>query len=324
MKRLFVLGILAIILFGNGKAQQMPLYSQYMLNGFILNPAAAGAEGYSAINVTAREQWVGFPNGPATFAASFQTRVMKKSFKSKKLSVHKKVRLAGTNSNVGVGAYLFNHRNGAVSRTGFKGTYAYHIRLPHSQLSFGLSLVALQYRLDDEKITFKHEGDELWAGAHQSVFIPDADFGVFYSSPALWLGFSAEQLFESVLKFGDSGYDRFILQRHFYLMGGYDFKLNRTLIFTPSALVKYAEEGRFQADLTGKFYFEQLFWAGLTYRTGKSIIMLTGVSVDRLVFGYAFGVGIQTIDNRSFGTHEFTFIAKIGNQARRHRWLNRF
>lgn len=324
MKRLFLLIFLAIVLSGTAVAQQMPLYSQYMLNGFILNPAVAGSEGYSAINVTAREQWVGFANGPATYAASFQTRVMKKNFRSKRLSVHKKVRLAETNSNVGVGAYLFNHRNGAVSRTGFKGTYAYHIRLSHSQLSFGLSLVALQYRLDDEKITFKDEGDELWAGAHQSVFIPDADFGVFYTSKSWWLGFSAEQLFESALKFGDSGYDRFILHRHFYLMGGYDFQLSRTLIFSPSSLMKYSEEGNFQADLSGKLYFDQLFWAGLTFRTGESIIVLTGVSVDRLVFGYAFGIGLHTIDKRSFGTHEFTFIVKVGNQTKRYRWLNRF
>lgn len=34
-------------------AQQVPLYSQYMMNGFLLNPAVAGSEGYTAINLTA-------------------------------------------------------------------------------------------------------------------------------------------------------------------------------------------------------------------------------------------------------------------------------
>lgn len=324
MFRLCAICIFSILLSVSTRAQQMPLYSQYMLNGFILNPAAAGAEGYSAINVTAREQWIGFPNGPSTYAASFQTRLMKQSYRSKGLSVHKKRSQSSKSSNVGIGTYFFNHSNGAVSRTGIKGTYAYHIRFPHSQLSFGLSLVAYQYRLDDEKITFKYEGDELWAGVHQSVFIPDADFGVFYTAPRLWLGFSTDQLFESVLKFGDSGYDHFIMQRHFYLMGGFDFLMNSALIFTPSALVKYSEEGRFQADLSGKFYFDQLFWAGLTYRTGQSIILLAGVSVDRFVFGYAFGMGLNSISKHSYGTHEFTLIAKISNQTKRFRWLNRF
>ena len=56
----------------------MPLYSQYMLNGFLLNPAIAGSEGYTAVNITAREQWIGFKNAPGTYALSFQTRVLKK------------------------------------------------------------------------------------------------------------------------------------------------------------------------------------------------------------------------------------------------------
>ncbi|HEY4788176.1 MAG TPA: type IX secretion system membrane protein PorP/SprF, partial [Bacteroidales bacterium] len=40
-------------------AQQQPAYSQYTFNGFLLNPAVAGSEGYTSINVTTREQWVG-------------------------------------------------------------------------------------------------------------------------------------------------------------------------------------------------------------------------------------------------------------------------
>ena len=42
-----------------GFSQQLPLYSQYMMNKFLLNPAVAGSEGYTAFNITAREQWIG-------------------------------------------------------------------------------------------------------------------------------------------------------------------------------------------------------------------------------------------------------------------------
>lgn len=41
------------------KAQQLPQFSQYTFNAFLLNPAVAGAEGYTAINLTNRAQWVG-------------------------------------------------------------------------------------------------------------------------------------------------------------------------------------------------------------------------------------------------------------------------
>lgn len=307
-----------------GFTQQAPLYSQYMLNGFLLNPAAAGSEGYTAVNLTAREQWVGFPEGPGTYALSFQTRILKKSHISRQASIKRRRRFGSRSGNVGLGGYIFNHRNGAVERIGIKGTYAYHIRLAESQLSFGLSLVAYQYRLDDDRIRLEYPDDNFWAGAHKSVFIPDADAGVYYTARNIWAGFSVDQMFESVLKFGDSGYDKFIMERNYYLMGGYDIQVNRDMIISPSAHLKYAENGKFQADISGKAYYQQSYWCGLTYRTGHAVIVMAGVSIDKLIFGYAFDIGLNSIMKHSFGTHEFTFIARFGDNARRYRWLNRY
>lgn len=324
MKRLIYIVIILIGFAFQGFSQQMPLYSQYLLNGFLLNPAVAGSEGYTAVNLTAREQWVGFQDGPGTYALSFQARLLRNSYISRSSAVRRRKQLNSRGGKVGLGGYIFNHRNGAVERTGIKGTYAYHIRLANSQLSFGLSLVAYQFRLDDDKIRLEVPGDGLWSGVHKSVLIPDADAGVFYSMRNMWAGFSVDQLFESVLKFGDAGYDQFIMERNYYLMGGYDFEVNRDLIISPSFLLKYAESGRLQADISAKMVFQQSYWGGLTYRTGQSVIVMAGVSVDRLIFGYAFDIGLSSIMKHSFGTHEFTFVAKIGNNTRRFRWLNRF
>lgn len=51
-------------------AQQLPLYSQYMMNSFLLNPAIAGSVDYFPVILTARRQWVGINNGPSTQAIS--------------------------------------------------------------------------------------------------------------------------------------------------------------------------------------------------------------------------------------------------------------
>jgi type IX secretion system PorP/SprF family membrane protein len=306
------------------RSQQVPLYSQYMLNGFLLNAAVAGSEGYTAVNLTAREQWIGMTHAPGTYALSFQTRILKKSYISRGTSVRRRRTSSTRGGKVGLGGYLFSDWNGAVERTGFRGTYAYHISFNNSQLSFGLSLVGYQFRLDEDLIKLADPGDELWMGAHKSVWIPDADCGIYFSARNYWAGFSVDQLFESTLKIGDSGYDRYSMERNYYLMGGYDFELNRNLIFSPSTLVKYAENGKLQADLSGKFYFQQNYWGGLTYRTGQTIVVMAGVSVDKFIFGYAFDIGLNSIMKHSYGTHEFTFIAKFGNNARRYRWLNRF
>ena len=324
MKRcVIIVGLLGLLVL-DSSAQQMSLYSQYMMNGFLLNPAAAGSEGYSAINLVGREQWVGLPEGPSTYAVMFQTRLTNESFISRSNSVRRRRRHNRRDNNVGLGGYVFSHSNGAVNRTGIKGTYAYHIRFPFSQLSFGLSLVGYQYRLDDDKISFKDEGDGLWAGINQSVFIPEADVGIYYTRPEFWAGFSVDQLLGSALKFGDPGYEELKLHRNYYLIGGYDFQIRRDLIITPSTLLKYTETGIFQADLSAKFYFNQEYWFGLTYRTGNSVILMAGVSVDRFVFGYAYDLGLNSLIKHNYGTHEFTFIAKLGNNTKRFKWLNRF
>ncbi len=324
MRRLIYIAMFLLIFLAEGKSQQSPVYSQYMLNGFLLNPAVAGAEGYAAANLTVREQWVGLTDGPATYALSFQTRLMNKSHISRSKSVRRRGKSASKGGRVGLGGYIYNHRNGAVNRTGLKLTYAYHIDLEHAQLSFGLSMVGTQYKLDDSRIKLEIPDDNLWSGVHQAVFIPDADFGIYLSNPDFWVGASVDQLLESAVKFGDKGYETMILERNYNLLGGYDFMVNRDLTLSPSAYIKVAESGAMQVDISAKCFFKQDFWGGLTYRTGHSIVILAGVRVDRLVFGYAYDIGLNGIMKHTYGTHEFTFVARFGDVASRHRWLNRF
>jgi type IX secretion system PorP/SprF family membrane protein len=186
-------------------------------------------------------------------------------------------------------------------------------------------MIGYQYRMDKERIKLENpDADMLWNGLHESVLIPDADMGIYYNSSTIWAGFSVDQLFESALKFGDAGYDQLVMERTYHLMGGYDFSVNEDMVIAPSTHMKIAENGKVQADMGGKFVYMQSYWAGISYRTGHALIIGAGLSVDRLVFGYAFDIGLNSIMKHSYGTHEFTFIAKLGDHTRRHRWLTRY
>ncbi|KKL16171.1 hypothetical protein LCGC14_2498270, partial [marine sediment metagenome] len=57
----------------------MPLYSQYVMNGYLLNPAMTGYDGYTSFNLTARQQWLGIKDAPATRSFSGHTRLLKKN-----------------------------------------------------------------------------------------------------------------------------------------------------------------------------------------------------------------------------------------------------
>ncbi len=323
--RRLVTGLLLVLgLLSQSHAQQVPLYSQYMLNGFLLNPAVAGSEGYTAVNLTAREQWIGLQDAPSTYALSYQTRVLRKSYISKSSSIRKRRRYSSRSGKVGVGAHIYSDRNGAVEKTGVKASYAYHIFFGNSQLSMGASLTAFQLRLNDDRIVLDDENDVIWLNARGTAFIPDADVGVYYDTPDFYVGFSVDQLLESVIKLGDTGYDQYRQERNYYIIAGYDYPINDQWVLTPSTLLKLADSGAFQGDFSAKLYYDQTYWGGLTYRTGQAMILMAGLKIDRLIFGYAFDISVGSIMKNSYGTHEFVFAAQFGDNARRYRWLNRY
>jgi type IX secretion system PorP/SprF family membrane protein len=323
------LGIIILIIMGCKDliAQQLPQYSQYMMNKFLINPAVAGSEGYTAFNLTAREQWIGLANSPKTYAFSAQTRVLKNSFISRGTSIRKKRPTASRSGKVGLGAYIFTDHSGIVSRTGFKLTYSYHIAFQRGQLSFGLTGSMYQFRVDKEQIRVYNPNDDLINNYNNRMFIPDTDIGIYYSDPKLYGGLSASQLFSASLKFGQGSYENFRLLRHYYLIGGYNLDVTDYLILEPSVLLKTSEMWKFQLDVTGKFYIYEDYWAGLSYRTGAqagAVIVMGGLKVDKFYFGYSFDYTLSSIMRHSFGSHEFIIALKLGDSARRYKWLIRY
>jgi len=310
---------------GELAAQQLPIYSQYILNGFLVNPAMAGYDGYTSFNTTARQQWLGFDEAPRTYSASWQTRVLKRSYKIVTPPLrNENVLRPSTKGRVGLGAYLVNDVNAKLAQTGASFTYAYHIYLNNRQLSFGLAAKFFQYRLNSEELTFSNNGDPVMDGNFKSVaYIPDADFGVLYWDPNYLVGFSISNLMQSYVKIGGNGID-FETDRHYYLMGYYRFELSDLLTLEPGALLKTTENWIHQADFTVKMYFTEQFWAGLSYRTDNSAILLMGVKIEGLYFGYSFDWAFSEIGHFNYGSHEITLSYKMGDNARRYKWLNRF
>jgi type IX secretion system PorP/SprF family membrane protein len=321
------------------KAQQLPVYSQYMMNGFLINPAVAGHEGYTAINVTARNQWLGLKDAPTTYAVSYQTRLLKNSYISRSASIRKRKRVMSRSGRVGYGVYAFTDMAGAFNRTGLQGTYTYHIPFDRSQLSLGLSVTGYQFRINADKIKVSQEDDPKLLGTEKSALIPDANFGIYYTDRNLYAGLSAMQLFQSPLKLGaDKNGPGFRMVRHYFATAGYRFELSRDILMEPSFLFKSTEKFIAQIDVNVKMYFGESYWAGISYRTGgsysiseesfngkgSSAIIMGGLKVDRYFFGYAFDYTFNAIGARTWGSHEIMAAVKFGDNARRYRWLNRY
>ena len=337
VRLLFLFVVTIAFCLRNTEAQQLPIYSQYMLNSFLLNPAVAGHEGYTAINVTGREQWLGLKDAPSTYALSAQTRLLKNSFISRGSSIKRRRRVMSRSGRVGMGLYIFSDWNGAFNRTGIQYTYSYHIPFRRSLLSFGASLTGYQFRIDDEKIRLYTE-DQFYYDMAKSALIPDANFGVYYSDKNLYAGLSALQLFENTLKLTDKGGADFKMIRHYFAMFGYRFLVSDMVYLEPSFLMKTTESFVSQLDVNAKLYVREDYWAGLSYRTGgsyslseeslrgggASFIVMGGARFDKFYFGYAFDYNLSAISKYSIGSHELMLGVRFGDNARRYRWLNRY
>lgn len=319
--------------------QQIPVYSQYMMNGFLVNPAVAGHEGYTAVNVTAREQWLGLKDAPGTYAVSLQSRLLKNSFISRSASIKKRKRVMSRSGHVGYGFNAYTDMAGAFNRTGIQGTYTYHIPLETAQLSFGVSLTGFQFGINENKIKLLEAQDEIIFNSKKSAFVPDANFGVYFTNNSIYAGISAMQLLQSPLKIGaDKDGPGYKMIRHYYITAGYRFEISHEVLLEPSFLFKTTQKFISQVDANLKAYIGENYWAGVSYRTGGSYgmteetisgngtaaIIMAGIKVDKFYFGYAFDYSFSAIGARTLGSHEIMAAIKLGDNARRYRWLNRY
>jgi len=323
MPRLILLLYIAVFQFFTLIAQQIPIYSQYTFNKFLLNPAIAGSEGYTSVNVIAREQWIGFKGTPRTHAITCESRILKNSFISKSASIRKKRRMSSRSGRVGWGAHLYNDKNGPIDRTGLEGTYSYHIDFSDYRLSFGLSGVLFQFKLNSEKLIFSDDlNDDLINGKKQSLYIPDANFGIHISTNKYYAGISIMQLLQSAIKFGNKYESKYSIKRNYNLLGGYIHNINDNLTIEPSFLLKVSHPFRPQLDLTTTVTYKYDYWGGISFRTGSALIIFAGTRINRYYIGYAFDYNFNSLMNHTIGSHEIMASVKFGDNARRYKWLN--
>jgi type IX secretion system PorP/SprF family membrane protein len=316
-------------------AQQVPMYSQYIMNGYLVNPSFAGRDGYSTITLTTREQWIGLHEqnnqNPGTYALSFQTRILRNSYISKSTSVKKKLVRPTKGSRVGAGGYIFNDNNGIMRRTGFQAIYAYHITMGQKEgtpnnLSFGLALSAYQFAVNTDGVILHDTDDPLLNNYDRSVFIPDFNFGASYTSSKYYVGFAMTSIFRGSLLFANTTDTKRTEAGHYFLTGGYKFPLGTNWTLEPSAYVKSSDLifKSLQMDLTTRVYYKEDYWAGLSWRTNDAIILLLGLKYDRFYIAYALDFTLTDIRKHSILTNELTLAVKFGESARRYRWINAY
>ncbi len=281
--------LLALLLFCNFAAfsQQDALFTQYMFNKLLVNPAYAGSREMLTIELLDRYQWVGIEGAPKTIT----------------LSAHGLLK----NNKVGLGFYVYRDEIGPEINQGAMGTYSYRIRTQHGWFSFGLQFGIKYFNFDFDAINTKYPDYVFYPQDVQKI-TPDANFGIYYQSSRFFAGLSSKQLLENeygtAVVDGKTTFSR--LSRHFYGMVGMAVPLSEKIVFRPSMLAKYVQNAPVQVDLNASFLFNDIFWIGASYRTEKAVTFLTEFRIAKSIrLGYSFDLYMNELQLHNQGSHEF-------------------
>ncbi|MCH2215849.1 MAG: type IX secretion system membrane protein PorP/SprF [Flavobacteriales bacterium] len=288
-----LLGIVVVFATADAFAQQSPLYTMYMWNQLIINPAYAGSREALTASAVWREQWVGLEGAPSTQV----------------LSIHSPL----PNDNIGLGFTVQNDNIGPVNNTGIWGDFAYRMKVTQkSRLALALRGGFAIHQADLRNLqTGDAEQDPAFTNNVENNFLPNFGFGAYYYSDRGYVGVSSPSLIENELNSGNNivGSDPLDLDnRHFYLLAGYVFNLTAdsgTVMFRPSTVVRAVKGAPVSFDIAANFLIKQKLWVGASYRYQDAIAAMVSFNfTQHLQAGYSYDFGTSDLNNYHNGSHE--------------------
>lgn len=275
----------------NLKAQQLPLYTNYVLNNYAYNPAVAGSKPYAVVNLNYRNQWVGFKDAPKTYLVSLHSSI-------------------GKQKKVGVGVLINSDNTGLLGKTTGQLTFAYHIKLNKTyKLGFGISAGMVQYRIKLYDAKTADAGDELLTGNLLANNVFDSNAGLYLYSDKLFFGISGYQYLSNKITWKDS---KSTLAPHVYATLGYKIQASKKLVIEPSALLKFNSPAPMQPEFSVRGIYKNLFWVGGSYRVNDAASGLIGIILkEKLTIAYAYDFSISKIRTYNSGSHEISLTYQL-------------
>lgn len=301
MKRYLYIILCVLSVCSAAYAQQLPQYTQYMLNDMAINPAVAGKNDYAEVRSNNRYQWIGITDAPRTYMLTLHAPFKKR--------------------NMGLGTHIYTDIVGPTRRVGIKVAYAYHIKLTEkTKMSLGISAGIQQWGIDGHKLHLHDQGDDNLLVQYQTKVVPDFGAGIYVHNTDKWyIGFSAPQLYQSPIKLYEGGDNKGTLVTHFILNGAYKFNINDDFKIEPSALAKYAYPAPVKVDVGVRVIYKEQVWLGGGYRHHDAFTALVGFMYKNyLMIGYSYDITTTRIRNYSSGTHELMLGLRFSRKQAKH------
>ncbi|MEX0811346.1 MAG: type IX secretion system membrane protein PorP/SprF [Chitinophagales bacterium] len=291
-----IAGIIILLVSAESKAQQKPLFTNYVFNQFYYNPAVAATSEAIDFRFLYRNQWAGLDGKPHTQTLS--------AFGALK------------DINLGLGGNVYHDQTGHIRNTGFNLSASYAVNIgDESMLSGGISAGIIHYKLAND-INIRESDDAAVISAQEGRIAPDIGLGIYFKRKGLYAGFSMPQVIQSSLEFNVEDPDnRNKLMRHYFLMAGYRFEVADKFELEPSALLKGVKGSPLQVDINLKGIYNKMVWLGASYRSLDAVTLMAGAIIkEQFELGYAYDITTSNLNNVSNGSHEILLAYKIFNK----------
>lgn len=270
------------------------LQSQYMFNGLFINPAYAGSHNYAEATALYRSQWTGLDGAPKTQTFGLDSPI--------------------SDGKMGLGLSVINDKVGDTRQTEVFANWSYHLMLDEegkTKMSFGIRAGFSDYNADLTQTRVFDGGDPIFSQNVSNEFVPKFGAGVYFYSRLWYAGLSIPTLFAADnnvrLNINDNS-DRYF-KPHTYLTAGYVFELSEDLALKPSFLLRYLKNTPLQADINCNLLVKNVFWIGVSYRTGDAVVGILEYNLYNLAgvdlrLGYSYDFTTTRLSNYSNGSHE--------------------
>jgi type IX secretion system PorP/SprF family membrane protein len=289
MRIVFALIAACVILTPSVQAQVDPLYSQYLNNPFLINPAYGGMNKSMNLMVGYRKQWAGFDGSPTTISATGHTSLF--------------------DNRMGAGLIISQDKVGENTNTFVQGTYSYKVQFDeYRYISFGLQAGFMNFRSDNSELNIADPGDP--AFTNLNTIKPSFGAGAIFRTDKLFLGLSVPRILNVEETF--EGVTTSLYTQHFYGFASYVFLLSDRVKLKPAALLRAVSGSPLSTDLNFQFNIDERYAVGVLTRNFNTYGFLAQMKINELRFGYVFEMPTNNSVGTRFTSHEVTLGLNLG------------
>lgn len=299
---------LALVVTGwTAQAQQLPLVSNYLNTAHLFNPAFSGLDGKTEITVLNRRQWTDVQGAPETQFMAFNGNREDLKF--------------------GYSGYAFNDVTDIVSRAGFYGSYAWHVKFTdQNSLSLGMGAGYVNNTINVGGIRVQDDLDPvLFSALNRGKF--DLNFGFNLNFGDFSFGAAVPNVLAPKVDFSDNyviSPHQYQYMRHYVVNTQYDVNLQKGLMtLSPFVIVRANEVTNPQVDAGLMFNHKEYFFIGAAYRSSYAVTANTGVHLtENITLGYAYDFSLNTYGFALGNSHEFMLRYSFGESKKDKRLEN--